>query len=108
MKSLIIFALISYTLQIDHCIKEVRVCDSCKSGFNFKYYSAIYCEKIAIPFFDTMSGDKCQKCQDGYELNSDNTECNKIYTIENCEVEYITGGNHACKAPALPSSYNTQ
>ena len=57
MKSLIILALISYTLQIDHCIKEVKVCDSCKSGFNFKYYSAIYCEKIAIPFCDTMSGD---------------------------------------------------
>ena len=97
MKSLIILALISYTLQIDHCIKEVKVCDSCKSGFNFKYYSAIYCEKIAIPFCDTMSGDKCQKCQDGYELNSDNTECNKIHTIENCDVEYITDGNHVCK-----------
>ena len=99
MKKIIILALISYTLQIDHCIKEIKICDSCKSGFNFQYNSGIYCTKIAISFCEKMNGDKCQTCQTGYELNSDQTECNKIHTIENCDIEYIDEEEkHVCQS----------
>lgn len=98
MKLSIILALISYSLQIDHCIKEIKECDFCKSGFNFQYNSGIYCTKTAISFCQTMNGDKCQTCQNGYELNSDQTECNKIHTIDNCDIEYINEEQkHVCQ-----------
>ena len=35
LKSLILLALVTYNLQIDHCLVEEKVCETCKTGYNF-------------------------------------------------------------------------
>ena len=101
LKGLLILAVISYSLQAEHCLSELKVCNACKSGFNFQYYSntEVRCTDIAIAFCETMSSNKCQYCQAGYDLNEDQTQCNKIevqYTIPNCLSEQTMNGNTIC------------
>ena len=105
LKSLILLTLVAYSLHIEHCLIEEKVCEQCKTGFNFKefsfyfsyYVSYNYCDNTPIPFCQTMSGQKCSRCQTGYELNDDQTQCNKkSITIENCVSESTSGSDIVC------------
>lgn len=99
-KNLIILALASYSLQIDHCLSETKVCDSCKTNFNFLIDDSL-CHDIAVAYCDTMSSDskKCETCQTGYEINDEKTQCNKKQTettIPNCATETKPGEDTFC------------
>ena len=105
MKYLIILSLISYSLQINHCINEEKTCDTCKSGYNLV---GSICQNTPIAYCQTLLGSICSECQIGYELNNDQTLCNKItVTIPNCVLQYKSDNNdnlcYSCEKEYFPS-----
>ena len=61
-KTLILFALVAYSLQIDHCLIEEKMCEACKTGYNLiddsnyiLYYTYNqYCKNTPIAFCQTI------------------------------------------------------
>ena len=116
LKSLILLTLVAYSLHIEHCLIEEKVCEQCKTGYNFKeyipnylyYVPHKYCDNNPIAFCLHMSGQKCISCQSGYELNNDQTQCiEKLPTIELCVSESTSGSDiicEMCKGGYVPSA----
>ena len=87
-KLILLFYFLSFTLQIDHCIMHMDICEKCNSGsFLVQTSSLQYCSKIDHCVSISNDEQTCQKCMDAYEKNNSGQCIQKYELIDNC-IEY--------------------
>ena len=89
-KFLILLSLFSFSVQVDHCFIEEKVCKECKKGFYL--VDNKYCTKIEhcryIPYENT-----CTDCEKDYKWNSETSLCE---LMENHCLNYDTDEPSKC------------
>ena len=94
MKYILLLCFLTYTFQIDHCIKSTYICTKCESSFLVYDYYRKYCSKIEHCTVTSDSEDKCFECEEAYRRTIDDNCEIRFQIIDNC-ISYNTDNQDA-------------
>ena len=99
---ILLFSLLTISIQVDHCFIEEPVCKTCKDGYYI--VNDKYCTEIENCY--TVSGNKCLYCGKGYYASDDGTRCIKKEIEDLCS-SFSSGECMSCeKGYALKGNTN--
>ena len=99
---ILLFSLLTISIQVDHCFIEEPVCKTCKDGYYI--VNDKYCTEIENCY--TVSGNKCLFCGKGYYASDDETRCIKKEIEDHCS-SFNSGECMSCeKGYALKGNTN--
>ena len=75
----------TYTFQIDHCLKSEDICTKCENNFYLvRDFENTYCSKIEHCSFIDDDEQKCEECEDAYKKSEEGQCIQKYQIIDNC------------------------